>query len=109
MEKIDEMSGSFFACGTKDDKGKTKQIYFYVQSADATHAYVTYCGSFYFFKKYINESGQVTKSDSFQGLEKATKIEKDNKDGDYQIKATKIKLVEVIKLLKSDRQSCPNV
>ena len=97
MEKIDEMSGSFFACGTKDDKGKTKQIYFYVQSADATHAYVTYCGSFYFFKKYIKESGQTLKGDNFQGnLEKTIKMDPNNGEEDYQIRATKIKLESLI-------------
>ena len=96
MEKLDEMSGSFFACGTKDSEGKTKQIYFYVQSADATYAYVTYCESFYFFKRYIRESGQITTSDSYQGLEKQTKIDQSNEDGQYKIKATRIKLVDLI-------------
>jgi hypothetical protein len=96
MEKLDEMSGSFFACGTKDSEGKTKQIYFYVQSADVTYAYVTYCESFYFFKKYIKQSGQITTSDSFQGLEKQTKTDSSNEDGDYKIKATRIRLVDLI-------------
>lgn len=97
MEKIDEMSGSFFACGTKDDKGKTKQIYFYIQSVDTTHAYVTYCGSFYFFKKYIKESGQTLKGDNFQGnLEKTIKMDPNNGEEDYQIRATKIKLESLI-------------
>ena len=96
MEKLDEMSGSFFACVTKDDKGKDKQIYFYVQSADTTYAFVTYCESFYFFKKYIKQSGQATTSDSFQGLEKQTKTEDKNEDGQYKIKATRIRLVDLI-------------
>jgi len=96
MEKLDEMSGSFFTCETKDSEGKDKQIYFYVQSADTTYAYVTYCESFYFFKKYIKQSGQITTSDSFQGLEKQTKTVSADGDGDYKIKATKIKLVDLI-------------
>ena len=96
MEKLDEMSESFFTCVTKDDKGKDKQIYFYVQLADDTYAYVTYCESFYFFKKYIKQSGQATTSDSFQGLEKQTKTEDKNDDGQYKIKATRIKLVDLI-------------
>ena len=96
LEKLDEMSGSFFACGTKDNEGKDKQIYFYVQSADTTWAYVTYCESFYFFKRYIRESGQIVKSDSYQGLDKQTKIDQSNEDGQYKIKATRIRLVDLI-------------
>jgi hypothetical protein len=96
MEKLDEMSESFFTCVTKDSEGKTKQIYFYVQSADTTYAYVTYCESFYFFKKYIKQSGQITTSDSFQGLDKQTKTDETNEDGQYKIKATRIRLVDLI-------------
>ena len=96
MEKLDEMSESFFTCVTKDSEGKTKQIYFYVQSADTTYAFVTYCESFYFFKKYIKQSGQATTSDSFQGLENKTKTDETNEDGQYKIKATRIRLVDLI-------------
>ena len=97
MEKLDEMSGSFFACVTKDDKGKDKQIYFYVQSVDATYAFVTYCESFYFFKRYIKESGQALKGDNFKGsLDKVIKVDSKNEDGEYQIRATKIKLENLI-------------
>ena len=98
MEKLDEMSGSFFACGTKDDKGKDKQIYFYVQSVDATHAYVTYCESFNFFKRYIKESGQTLKGDNFKGsLDKVIEVDsKNGEEGEYQIRATKIKLENLI-------------
>ena len=97
MEKLnDEMSGSFFACVTKDSEGKFKQIYFYVQLADTTYAYVTYCESFYFFKRYIRESGQITTSDSYQGLEKQINVFQTNEDGQYKIKATRIRLVNLI-------------
>ena len=97
MEKpADEMSGSFFACVTKDSEGKFKQIYFYVQLADTTYAYVTYCESFYFFRRYIRESGQITTSDSYQGLEKQINVFQTNEDGQYKIKATRIKLVDLI-------------
>ena len=97
MEKLDEMSGSFFACGTKDDKGKDKQIYFYVQSVDATHAYVTYCESFNFFKRYIKESGQTLKGDNFKGsLDKVIEVDSKNGEEEYQIKATKIRLDNLI-------------
>ena len=98
MEKLDEMSGSFFACVTKDDKGKDKQIYFYVQSVDATHAYVTYCESFNFFKRYIKESGQTLKGDNFKGsLDKVIEVDsKNGEEGEYQIRATKIKLENLI-------------
>ena len=97
MEKLnDEMSGSFFACVTKDSEGKFKQIYFYVQLADTTYAYVTYCESFYFFKRYIRESGQITTSDSYQGLEKQINVFQTNEDGQYKIKATRIRLVDLI-------------
>ena len=100
MGKLDEeMSGSFFACVTKDDKEKTKQIYFYVQSVDATYAFVTYCESFYFFKRYIKESGQALKGDNFKGsLDKVIKVDSKNEDGEYQIRATKIKLENLIKI-----------
>ena len=98
MGKLDEeMSGSFFACVTKDDKEKTKQIYFYVQLADDKYAFVTYCESFYFFKRYIKESGQALKGDNFQGnLEKRIEMDAKNEDGQYKIKATKIKLENLI-------------
>jgi hypothetical protein len=97
MEKLDEISGSFFACGCKDNKGKEKQIYFYVQSVDNGIAYFTYCESFYFFKRYIKESGQGLKGDNFQGnLEKRIEMDQTNEDGEYQIKASKIKLENLI-------------
>ena len=98
MEKLEEISGSFFACGTADDKGKNKQIYFYVQSADATNAYVTYCESFIFFKRYIKESGQTLKGDNFKGsLERSIEVDTNNgEEGEYQIRATKIKLTDLI-------------
>ena len=48
------------------------------------------------FKKYIKQSGQATTSDSFQGLEKQTKTEDKNDDGQYKIKATRIKLVDLM-------------
>jgi hypothetical protein len=92
MEKLDELSGSFFTCATKDDKGKDKQIYFYVQSVDVTFAYVTYCESFNFFKRYIKESGQTLKGDNFKGSMDSIEVESNNGEEDYQIKATKIKL-----------------
>jgi len=97
MEKLDEISGSFFACGCKDDKGKDKQIYFYIQSVDSGFAYFTYCESFYFFKRYIKESGQGLKGDNFQGsLEKRIEMDPKNEEGEYQIKAAKIKLENLI-------------
>ena len=97
MEKIDEMSGSFFACGAKDDKGKDKQIYFYVQSVDSGFAYVTYCSSFNFFKRYIKESGEVLKGDNFQGsLDRAIEVDSKNGEEEYQIRAAKIKLENLI-------------
>ena len=98
MEKLDEVSGSFFACETKDDKGKDKQIYFYIQSADDTFAYVTYCESFNFFKRYIKESGKTLKGDNFKGsLDRTIEVDQNNgEEGEYQIKATKIKLTDLI-------------
>lgn len=98
MEKLEEMLGSFFASGTKDDKGKDKQIYFYVQSVDSGFAYVTYCESFNFFKRYIKESGQTLKGDNFKGsLERSIQVDaKNGEEGEYQIRATKIKLVDLI-------------
>jgi hypothetical protein len=98
MEKLEEISGSFFACGPADDKGKNKQIYFYVQSTDATNAYVTYCESFNFFKRYIKESGQTLKGDNFKGsLERSIEVDVNNgEEGEYQIRATKIKLTDLI-------------
>ena len=97
MEKLDEMLGSFFACETKDDKGKGKQIYFYIQSVDSGFAYVTYCESFNFFKRYIKESGQTLKGDNFKGsLDRSIEVDSKNGEEEYQIRATKIKLVDLI-------------
>ena len=97
MEKLEEISGSFFACGTKDDKGKDKQLYFYIQSVDSGFAYFTYCESFNFFKRYIKESGQTLKGDNFKGsLDKVIEVDSKNEDGEYQIRATKIKLENLI-------------
>ena len=97
MEKLEEMSGSFFACETKDDKGKGKQIYFYIQSADSGFAYVTYCESFNFFKRYIKESGQTLKGDNFKGsLDRSIEVDSKNGEEEYQIRATKIKLTDLI-------------
>jgi hypothetical protein len=97
MEKLDEMLGSFFACETKDDKGKGKQIYFYIQSVDSGFAYVTYCESFNFFKRYIKESGQTLKGDNFKGsLDRSIEVDAKNGEEEYKIKATKIKLLDLI-------------
>jgi hypothetical protein len=96
MEKLEEISGSFFVCDSNDNKGKEKQIYFYVQSVDSGFAYVTYCESFNFFKRYIKESGQTLKGDDFKGDAKSINSIEKGKDGQYPIRATKIELVNLI-------------
>jgi hypothetical protein len=53
FQNYDDLTGSIFALSTNDNK----QIYFYLQAVDNGYAYLSYCRSMYFIKKYITESG----------------------------------------------------
>jgi ribosomal protein S6 len=95
FESNDDLSGTFFAAKTMLD-GKSRQIYFYIQSIEGEYAYVSYCGTMGFFKKYIIESGNTIKMEKNK-LDYAIKtelIEGDNKQ--YIIKGLRIKLSSLI-------------
>jgi hypothetical protein len=95
FENSDSLVGSFFAAKTMLD-GKSRQIYFYIQSIQGEYAYVSYCGTMGFFKKYITESGNAIKMEKNK-LEYAIKtdlVEGDNKQ--YIIKGFRIKLTSLI-------------
>jgi len=95
FENSDSLVGSFFAAKTMLD-GKSRQIYFYIQSIEGEYAYVSYCGTMGFFKKYITESGNTIKMEKNK-LDYAIKtdlVEGDNKQ--YIIKGFRIKLSSLI-------------
>jgi len=100
LEKLEDMLGSFFSATaniSKDGKSSEKQIYFYVQAVDNGYAYFTYCESFNFFKRYIKESGTTLKGDDFKGsLPSTINSSQGGDDGQYKIKASRIKLVDLI-------------
>jgi hypothetical protein len=54
FQNYDDLTGSIFALSTNNNK----QIYFYLQAVDNGYAYLSYCRSMYFIKKYITESGK---------------------------------------------------
>jgi len=60
FENNDELEGTFFAAKTMFN-GESRQLYFYIQAIDAEYAYISYCGTMGFFKKYIIESGNTIK------------------------------------------------
>jgi hypothetical protein len=95
FENNDSLVGTFFAAKTMLN-GKSRQIYFYIQSIEAEYAYVSYCGTMGFFKKYIIESGNTIKMEKNK-LDYAIKtelVEGDNKQ--YIIKGFRIKLSSLI-------------
>jgi hypothetical protein len=85
FEKFNELSQTFFSI-----QSEGKKIFFYIQEVDAEYAYVTYCRSWYFFKNYISKSGI-----SLTGSLPVNDDEK-NENKQYIIKATRIKLAELI-------------
>jgi hypothetical protein len=95
FEKNDELVGTFFAAKTMFN-GESRQLYFYIQSIDGEYAYISYCGTMGFFKKYITESGNTIKLEKNK-LEYSVKtdlVEADNKH--YVIKAFRLKVASLI-------------
>jgi LysM repeat protein len=95
FENNDELEGTFFAAKTMFN-GESRQLYFYIQAIDAEYAYISYCGTMGFFKKYITESGNTIKLEKNK-LEYAIKtdlVEGDNKQ--YIIKGFRLKVASLI-------------
>ena len=86
FEKYSELTGTFFYI-----QSEGKRYYFYIQQVDGEYAYVTYCRTWFFFKNYISKSGI--------SLEKSIPAKDEEKDGNnqYIIKATRIKLTDLVK------------
>jgi hypothetical protein len=108
FENNDELGGTFFAAKTMFN-GESRQLYFYIQAIDAEYAYISYCGTMGFFKKYITESGNTIKLEKNK-LEYSIKtdlVEADNKQ--YVIKAFRLKVASLInkegKFLLNDNHS----
>jgi hypothetical protein len=95
FESNDDLSGTFFAAKTMLN-GESRQIYFYIQGIESEYAYVSYCGSMGFFKKYIIESGNTIKMEKNK-LEYSIKtdlVEDSNKQ--FIIKGFRMKVVSLI-------------
>jgi hypothetical protein len=108
FENNDELEGTFFAAKTMFN-GESRQLYFYIQAIDAEYAYISYCGTMGFFRKYIMESGNTIKMEKNK-LEYSIKtdlVEADNKQ--YVIKAFRLKVASLInkegKFLLNDSHS----
>ena len=86
FENYSDLVGTFFYI-----QNDGKKFFFYIQEVDGEYAYVTYCRSWFFFKNYISKSAI--------SLEKSIPVKDDEKDGSkqYIIKATRIKLTDLIK------------
>ena len=86
FEKYSELVGTFFYIQIDG-----KKQFFYIQEVDSEYAYVTYCKSWFFFKNYIAKSAISLKA--------SLDVKDDEKDGgkQYIIKATRIKLTDLIK------------
>ena len=95
FESNDDLSGTFFATKTMLN-GESRQIYFYIQGIESEYAYVSYCGSMGFFKKYIIESGNTIKMEKNK-LEYSIKtdlVEDNNKQ--FIIKGFRMKVISLI-------------
>ena len=86
FEDYSDLKGTFFYI-----QSEGKRFFFYIQEVDSEYAYVTYCRSWFFFKNYISKSG-ISLSGSIS-------VKDDEKNGSkqYIIKATRIKLLDLIK------------
>jgi hypothetical protein len=86
FENYSDLVGTFFYI-----QNDGKKFFFYIQEVDGEYVYVTYCRSWFFFKNYISKSAI--------SLEKSIPVKDDEKDGgkQYIIKATRIKLTDLIK------------
>jgi hypothetical protein len=94
FESNDSLAKSFFAATTKDGK----VIYFFIQEVVGDTAYIVYSRTFYFFDKYISESGvsnKLNKGD-LPRLNKDKITEAKDGSQDYKIKATKKKIENLI-------------
>jgi hypothetical protein len=100
FESNDDLAKSFFAVSTNKSV-----VYFFIQEVVGDIAYITYSRSFYFFQKYITESGipnKLTKGDLpreiFLNKQGKEQIDEDGKESnlDYKIKATKKKIDNLI-------------
>lgn len=97
--KYSELKNSFFSITAKNESGETRQIYLYIQDIDnGGIAYISYSRSMGIFQKYIKESGVSLARGVEKGDLPATinLSEKDNHNNLFLIKATKIKLSDLI-------------
>jgi len=90
FESNDNLTKSFFTAVTQDGK----LLYFFIQEVVGDTAYVVYSRTFYFFDKYITQSGISNKLD--KGDLPRLNTNKSGDSGDYQIRATKIKVENLI-------------
>jgi len=95
FESNDNLKKTFFSALTKDGK----VYYFFIQDVVGDTAYIVYSRTFYFFEKYISQSGVSNK------LEKGDlpRLNKDRLSGegtekasDFRLKATKKKIENLI-------------
>lgn len=96
-ESDDKLKNTFFAVKTKGDD---KIYYFFIQDVVGGIAYLVYCRSFYFFNKYITESGKKVKI-SKGDLPKEIYLTKLSNEGtdkaqDFKLKATKKKVENLV-------------
>jgi hypothetical protein len=86
-----ELIGTFFIVNVeyKNSKGenKDKKVHFFVQGVNGDTLYVTYCDSFYFFKKYIKSSGEALDG----SVANVGKQEDKTEGKEYKIKGLKVK------------------
>ena len=95
-EKEEELGNTFFALSAKEE-GKEKQFYFYIHEVKGGDAYVSYCGTWAFFKDYVLNSGSPPEGDVQGKLpqrQSTSKFYEGTKE--YIIKGTKFKLVNII-------------
>jgi hypothetical protein len=95
FESNDDLNKTFFTLDTKDG-----EFYFFIQEVVGDTAYVVYSRTFNFFEKYITQSGisaKLSKGDLPKDINRRkVSAEGTEKAQDYKIKATKIKVENLI-------------
>lgn len=95
FESNEDLKRTFFTVFTKDGK----VYYFFIQDVVGDTAYLVYSRSFYFFDKYISQSGisnKLDKGDLARLNKNRVSEEGTEKAADYKLKATKKKIENLI-------------
>ncbi len=96
-----ELSKTFIAINADRD-GTNRQFFGFIQSVDSEYLYITYCGTFYFYKQYILQTGH-TFAENIKGefpftpeMDRTADSRGGEKREEYRIKGFRVKINEFI-------------